>query len=83
MEKEKGKKTGSLRNSNRRDLAKKYTSEYIKSMRKQSSFSQQEFAEVLNAAIETVRCWEQARSVPAGTALKLLEVFEYYPEILT
>lgn len=73
---------GSLTISRKSNLEKKFTPTKIKRLRKKYDLTQEEFAKVLNASIDTVRAWEQNKSHPRGTALKLLAIFEKHPEVL-
>ncbi|KFF47923.1 XRE family transcriptional regulator [Gammaproteobacteria bacterium MFB021] len=51
-------------------------------IRHRMGLSQQEFAELLNVSLGTLRGWEQGRREPTGTARTLLRVAEKHPEAL-
>jgi DNA-binding transcriptional regulator YiaG len=59
-----------------------YTPEQIVTIRNGLKFSQQVFARVLNVSPETEKAWEQGKAPPTGSAKRLLEIAEKYPEIL-
>ena len=59
-----------------------YTPEQIVTIRNALKFSQQVFARVLNVSPETEKAWEQGKAPPTGSAKRLLEIAEKYPEIL-
>ena len=50
--------------------------------REKLHLSQRAFAQVINAAPQTVQAWEHGRSKPSGCALRFLELLEKYPGIL-
>ncbi|HYJ78404.1 MAG TPA: helix-turn-helix domain-containing protein [Longimicrobiaceae bacterium] len=59
-----------------------YPAARIRALRRRLSLSQQVFAELLSASPSTVRAWEQGQREPDGTARRLLQVAERYPEAL-
>jgi len=44
--------------------------------------SQRVFARLANTAPQTVHAWEQGRTKPSGTALRVLHIFEDRPELV-
>ena len=52
-------------------------------IRKRLGVSQAIFARVLGVARDTEISWEQGRRTPSGPALRLLEIAERHPELLT
>ena len=44
--------------------------------------SQQVFAKMVNASLQTVHSWEQGRVRPSGPALRFLRVIEKRPKVL-
>jgi putative transcriptional regulator len=54
----------------------------IRSLRsKKLRVSQRVFARLTNTAPQTIHAWEQGRSKPSGSALRVLHIFEDKPEI--
>lgn len=51
-----------------------FTPQQIKQIRLKEKVSQAVFAKYLNAAVHTVRDWEQGKKHPRGTSLKLLNM---------
>jgi putative transcriptional regulator len=49
--------------------------------RKKLRVSQRVFARLTNTAPQTIHAWEQGRSKPSGSALRVLHIFEDKPEI--
>lgn len=45
--------------------------------------SQTVFAAVLNVSPETVRAWEQGKNAPGGPALRLLEIVDRKPDVVS
>ncbi|MGI9180750.1 MAG: helix-turn-helix domain-containing protein [Longimicrobiaceae bacterium] len=52
-------------------------------MRNKLGASQPVFAGMLNVSPSTVRAWERGAREPDGPTLRLLEVAEKHPEVLT
>ncbi len=53
-----------------------------KSIREKLSLTQEQFANLMNISIYTLRNWEQGRREPEGPAKVLLNVVNYHPEVL-
>jgi putative transcriptional regulator len=53
----------------------------IRLRKKKLRVSQSVFARLANTAPQTVHAWEQGRSSPSGTALRVLHLFDDKPEI--
>lgn len=53
----------------------------IRLRRKKLRVSQQVFARLANTAPQTVHAWEQGRTKPSGSALRVLHLFDDKPEI--
>ena len=60
-----------------------YTAEQIQAIRERMGVSQPVFAKLINASTSTVKAWEQGLRAPEGTSLRLLEIADMHPEILT
>jgi putative transcriptional regulator len=60
-----------------------YDAERIRQIRNRLGILESEFAEILNVSLETVRAWEQGLRSPNGAALRLLDLAERHPEVLT
>lgn len=60
-----------------------YSSSRIRAIRHRLGLSQPVFAGLLNVSGSTIRAWEQGVREPDGSSLRLLEVAEKNPEILT
>lgn len=60
----------------------RYTGARVARLRARLKLSQPVFAEALNVSAETVRSWEQAKRLPDGAAVRLLQVAERYPEVI-
>jgi DNA-binding transcriptional regulator YiaG len=61
----------------------KYTAARIARVRNKLGASQPVFAGMLNVSASTVRAWERGAREPDGPTLRLLEVAEKHPEVLT
>ena len=55
----------------------------VRRLRKTLGLSQAVFAGFLNVPARTVISWENSQRKPSGAALKLLDIVEHYPEVLT
>ena len=53
-----------------------------KTIRSKLELTQQQFANLMNISIHTLRNWEQGRREPEGPAKVLLNIVNYHPEIL-
>jgi len=53
-----------------------------KDIRNKLKLTQNQFADMLNISIHTLRNWEQGRRVPEGPAKVLLNVANNHPEVL-
>jgi len=53
-----------------------------KEIRSKFNLTQDEFAKLLNISVATLRNWEQGRRKPEGPARVLLNVANFYPNIL-
>jgi len=53
-----------------------------KTIRSKLSLTQQQFANLMNISIHTLRNWEQGRREPEGPAKVLLNIVNYHPEVL-
>jgi DNA-binding transcriptional regulator YiaG len=60
-----------------------YSPEQVRAIRHELSVSQQVFAQLLNASASAVRAWEQGARVPDGPTLRLLQIAELDPDVLT
>lgn len=60
-----------------------YTAARIAEVRSRIGASQPVFAGMLNVSASTVRAWERGAREPDGPTLRLLEVAEEHPEVLT
>jgi putative transcriptional regulator len=54
----------------------------IRQIRQRLAVTQQEFAELLNVSLSTVRSWEQGLRTPDGASQRLLEIAERQPDAL-
>jgi putative transcriptional regulator len=61
----------------------RYTAARIARVRHNLGASQPVFAGMLNVSASTVRAWERGAREPDGPTLRLLEVAETHPEVLT
>lgn len=61
----------------------RYTAVQIARVRNKLGASQPVFAGMLNVSPSTVRAWERGAREPDGPTLRLLEVAEKHPEVLT
>lgn len=61
----------------------RYTAARIREIRRALGMSQPVFAGMLNVSGSTVRAWEQGAREPEGPSLRLLEVAERHPEVLS
>jgi DNA-binding transcriptional regulator YiaG len=61
----------------------RYTAARIARVRHKLGASQPVFAGMLNVSASTVRAWERGAREPDGPTLRLLEVAEKHPEVLT
>ncbi|HUG10610.1 MAG TPA: hypothetical protein VMM36_06330 [Opitutaceae bacterium] len=55
----------------------------ISKIRRKLKASTPVFAAYLNVTADTVRGWEKSRRTPSGAALRLLQIAEREPEVLT
>jgi len=53
-----------------------------KEIREKFKLTQNEFSQLLNISVNTLRNWEQGRRAPQGTARVLLNVANTHPEAL-
>lgn len=53
-----------------------------KTIRTKLDLTQEQFANLMNISVYTLRNWEQGRREPEGPAKVLLNVVNYHPEIL-
>ena len=60
-----------------------YDAKRIRTVRERLNVSQSVFARILNASDATVKAWEQGKRAPEGTALRLLELAEKEPGVVT
>lgn len=61
----------------------RYRPKKIAAMRSSLGVSQPVFASMLNVSNSTVRAWEQGDREPEGATLRLLELAEKHPHVLT
>lgn len=61
----------------------RYKPKKIAAVRNSLGVSQPVFASMLNVSKSTVRAWEQGDREPEGATLRLLELAEKHPEVLT
>jgi putative transcriptional regulator len=61
----------------------RYDSDHIRAIRGKLHMSQRLFASVLNVSDRTVQAWERGARRPDGSALRLLEIADEHPELLT
>lgn len=52
----------------------------VKALRSQLNVSQQEFAAVLGASVDTIKSWESRRRNPTGLAAKVLATIQDNPK---
>jgi predicted RNase H-like HicB family nuclease len=57
--------------------------ERIRQIRRRLDVSQRDFADMLNVSVSTVRSWEQGLRTPDGASLRLLDIAERQPDVLT
>jgi putative transcriptional regulator len=55
----------------------------IQALRNRMNVSQDVFARILNVSTFTDRSWEQGQRVPEGAALRLLQIAQEHPKVLT
>jgi putative transcriptional regulator len=60
-----------------------YSKQRIARVREALGVSQPVFADLLNVSSSTVRAWEQGTRSPDGAYLRLLEVADKHPQVLT
>lgn len=60
---------------------KDYTADEIKSIRKNTGFSQKLFAGYLGVSVKTVEAWESGTNQPSGSASRLLNMMEMDKEL--
>jgi len=62
--------------------AKSYSPEQltVRHTRAKLELSQQQFAELINTPVATIRDWEQGRSKPPGVAIMLCRILSKHPE---
>jgi DNA-binding transcriptional regulator YiaG len=65
------------------DKPPRYNAERVREVRLSLGYSQELFARALNVSAATVKAWEQGNRVPDGPTLRLLEIAEETPEVLT
>ena len=56
--------------------APKYSKSAIRKIRKDFGLNQEEFAQLLNVEITTIRSWEQGQRSPNKAAERLIQLFE-------
>jgi putative transcriptional regulator len=61
----------------------RYDSVRIRAIRAKLQMSQRLFASALNVSDRTVQAWERGARRPDGSALRLLEIADAHPEVLT
>jgi DNA-binding transcriptional regulator YiaG len=61
----------------------RYRPKKIAAVRNSLGVSQPVFASMLNVSKSTVRAWEQGERAPEGATLRLIELAEKHPEVLT
>jgi putative transcriptional regulator len=61
----------------------RYDSARIRAIRTKLRMSQRLFASALNVSDRTVQAWERGARQPDGSALRLLEIADEHPEVLT
>lgn len=54
----------------------------VRAVRKRLDLSQQQFADLIQTPVATLRDWEQGRFTPPGAVLCLLKITLKHPEIL-
>ena len=54
---------------------------FARRVRRHLGFSQAEFAERIDASLDTIRNWEQGKRCPTGAAKALLKVLDRAPEL--
>jgi putative transcriptional regulator len=62
---------------------KQLTPKEIMAMRKKLKMSQPVLANLLNVSTQAVRNWEQGVHKPSGATLRLLQIFQKRPEVMT
>jgi putative transcriptional regulator len=67
----------------RRQKPSLFTPKRIRSIRMRLNVSQPVFAELLYVTKATATKWEQGLRKPSGSALRLLEIAEQQPQVLT
>ncbi len=61
----------------------RYDSVRIRAIRAKLQMSQRLFASALNVSDRTVQAWERGARQPDGSALRLLEIADEHPDVLT
>lgn len=55
--------------------------EGVRGVRKKTSLSQSEFADLIGVSVKTLQNWEQDRRRPTGPAAALLRIIAYDPKL--
>ncbi|MGV2929335.1 helix-turn-helix domain-containing protein [Macrococcus capreoli] len=59
-----------------------YTSNQIKSTRRELQLTQKEFSKLMGVSTKTVEAWESGKNIPSGASLRLLQLFKSNPSIV-
>ena len=62
--------------------APEYTASKVKKLRKLFGATQEEFSQILNVDLSTIRAWEQGQRNPNKSANRLMEILSKEPTIL-
>ena len=60
-----------------------YTKDEIRTLRLRLHLSVGLFAELLGVSTKTVEAWESGHNEPSGPALRLMNMIQRYPDVLT
>lgn len=55
----------------------------LRTVRQQTSLSQQAFADLIKTPVATLRDWEQGRFAPPGSVVCLLKLIHDHPELMS
>jgi putative transcriptional regulator len=55
----------------------------VKTLRESFGLKQNEFAEAVGVSASLVQSWEQHRRIPSGSSLKILQMLERHPALIT
>lgn len=58
-----------------------YSVTEIKAIRKKLGMSQRDFSGLLGVSQRTVESWESGINTPSGSAMRLMEIYNAYPEL--